>query len=172
MLTLRRIGLDTFHEHVAVLSRHCTVYRADGADGVPPDTLVVGPDSEARQWVEAIARPLGLDILIGAKHRAGDRDVRIGFDDAGTVAGRPVVLVDDVVSSGATLIEAARTLLAAGAVSVEVFATHALYGPDTAALLASAGIARVRATDSVVHPTGTIPLADVLASALEARSRA
>jgi ribose-phosphate pyrophosphokinase len=172
MLTLRRIGLDTFHEHVAVLSRHCTVYRADGADGVPPDTLVVGPDSEARQWVEAIARPLGLDILIGAKHRAGDRDVRIGFDDAGTAAGRPVVLVDDVVSSGATLIEAARTLLAAGAVSVEVFATPALYGPDTAALLASAGIARVRATDSVVHPTGTIPLADVLASALEARSRA
>jgi hypothetical protein len=51
-----------------------------------------------------------------------------------------------------------------------VFATHALYGPDTAALLASAGIARVRATDSVFHPTGTIPLADVLASALEARS--
>ncbi|MDD3797753.1 MAG: ribose-phosphate diphosphokinase [Novosphingobium sp.] len=128
--------------------------------------VVVGPDSESRQWVEAIATPLGLDVLVGAKHRRGDREVSIAIDGIGEVAGRKAVLVDDVIASGATLIEAAQLLRDAGAIAVEALATHCLASADDLARMKAAGITRVRSTDSVAGPTATIPLAPLLAAAI------
>lgn len=140
-----------------------------------PGTVLVGPDSESRPWVESIARPLGLDLIVGDKVRSGDRAVSIDLPGRERVRGRPVVLVDDVISSGTTLLACARLLLDAGATSVEAVATHGLASPDDLARLAHGGIARVRVTDSIPHPSvsagaGAIPLAPLLAEAIRGRA--
>ena len=49
-----------------------------------------------------------------------------------SIAGRPVLLVDDIVSSGGTLIACAKALIAAGATAVDAVITHALFPPDMA----------------------------------------
>ncbi|KPL66880.1 phosphoribosylpyrophosphate synthetase [Erythrobacter sp. SG61-1L] len=126
--------------------------------------LLVGPDSESRQWVEAIAAPLGLDVLVGEKLRSGDREVAIRIPGVERAEGRLAVLVDDVVSSGATLIEAARLLREAGAARIEALATHGLARPDDLARMAEAGIAALRFTDSVGKSDGAIPLAALIAA--------
>ena len=77
--------------------------------------VIVGPDGESRQWTQSIAAPLGLDMLVATKERSGDRDVRLTLPEAERVRGRPAILVDDMISSGRTLIYAARLLRAAGA---------------------------------------------------------
>lgn len=132
------------------------------------DPVLVGPDAESRQWVEAIARPCGLDLLIGEKRRSGDHEVEIAFADPSAVAGRPAILVDDVISSGTTLQCAARLLLAAGASSVEAIATHCLATESDLEAMSSAGISRVRSSDSVAGPTASFPLAGLLADAVRA----
>ncbi len=139
-----------------------------GQDGGAGGLVLVGPDGESRQWVEAIAAPLGCPVLVGTKQRSGDRQVAITFDGIAMVAGRPVVLVDDVIASGVTLATAARLLREAGAASVEAVATHCLAGSDDLAALRDAGIARVRASDSVPGPVADIPLAGLLAEAIGA----
>ncbi len=133
------------------------------------DTVLVGPDGESRQWVEKIAAPLGCPVLVGTKQRSGDRQVAITFDGIELVAGRPVVLVDDVIASGVTLATAARQLRDAGATSIEAVATHCLASSHDLAALEDAGIARVRASDSVPGPVADIPLAGLLADAINAR---
>ena len=125
--------------------------------------IIAGPDAESRQWVEALAAPLGLPVLLGHKERSGDRDVAIAFDGIAQVAGRRVILVDDVISSGATLACAARALLAAGARRVEALATHCLASAADLAALAEAGIARIVSTESVPGPTAQLSLARLLA---------
>lgn len=125
--------------------------------------LVVGPDDESRQWVQAIARPGGLDTIVGHKVRSGDRDVTIAFSEAPRVAGRSVVLVDDVISSGETLAVAARALRKAGATRIEALATHCLASAADLQNLRDAGIERVRSTDSIPGPTAEIALGDLLA---------
>ena len=130
--------------------------------------VLVGPDSESRPWVEAIARPLGLDVLLGEKHRHGDREVTLAITDIARIAGRPAVLVDDVISSGMTMIEAARLLLRAGAASVEALAAHCLASGEDLARMQAAGIARIRATQSVEGPTARLPVAGLLADAIRA----
>lgn len=128
--------------------------------------VLVGPDSESHPWVEAIAAPLGLDVLVGEKVRNGDRAVELALPGIERVAGRKAVLVDDVVSSGMTLIAAARLLLRAGATGVQALATHCLAGEADRAALGEAGIASLRATDSVPGPSACLPVAPLIADAL------
>ena len=134
---------------------------------LPSATLLVGPDGESRQWVEAVAAPLGLGVLVGEKQRHGDRTVSIEFAELDHVMGRRVVLVDDVVSTGATLIESTRQLVAAGATRVEVLATHMLAAPGDLAALRAAGVETIESTDSVPHETNSVHLAPLLAAAVK-----
>lgn len=136
------------------------------APNLDPRTVLVGPDSESRPWVENIARPLGLEVLVGCKERQGDRDVLLGVPGIEAVGGRPAIVVDDVVSSGTTLIACARLLRDAGASRVEAVVTHTLAGTDDLARMEAQGIERLRATDSITNPAGSLPLAAILAEAL------
>lgn len=137
---------------------------------ISPDDrpVLVGPDSESRQWVDAIAAPHGLDVLLGEKVRHGDRHVEVAIAGVERAAGRRAVLVDDVISSGQTLIAAAGQLLAAGATRVEALATHCLAGAPDLARMKAAGIARIRTAQTVDSPTAHVPVAALLAAAVRA----
>lgn len=78
-------------------------------------------------------------------------------------------MVDDVIASGRTLVEAARLLHDAGATSVEAIVTHCLAAPDDLAFMAANGIARITSTDSIDGPTGRVQLAPLIHDALQAQ---
>ncbi|SDK62010.1 ribose-phosphate diphosphokinase [Billgrantia gudaonensis] len=131
-----------------------------------PGALLLGPDEEALQWVRQAAAATGLDYGACRKVRHGDRDVSIALP-ALDVEGRQVVLMDDVASSGHTLAGAARRLLEAGAVSVDVAVTHALFADDALAVIAASGVGEVWSTDCIAHASNAITMAPVLARALQ-----
>lgn len=128
--------------------------------------VIVGPDSESRQWTEAIATPLGLETLTAAKQRLGDRNVSLSMAGLERVKGRRVILVDDMISSGRTLVEAAKLLHSAGATSVEAVVTHCLADADDLALMAQNGISPIASSDSVDGPTSKAQLAPLICRAL------
>jgi ribose-phosphate pyrophosphokinase len=136
------------------------------AGAIDPHTYVVGPDSESLPWVRDLAGRLGCDYAVAEKTRRGDRSVEVGFAASARFAGRPVLLVDDIVSSGGTLIACAQQLIAAGATRVDATITHALFLPEMAQAFKTAGIASVRSTDSVAHPTNAIALDELFAAVL------
>jgi ribose-phosphate pyrophosphokinase len=148
------------------LSAMATIANALRKTGIDPATVAIGPDAESRPWVSDLAGRLGLAHTVARKIRRGDRTVEISFAETALVAGRPVLLVDDIVSSGGTLIACARALKAAGAATIDAVITHALFAPGMATDFADAGIRSVRSTSSVPHPTNAIPLDDILATAL------
>ncbi len=131
-----------------------------------PQALLLGPDEEAAQWVAQAAARHGFAHAVCRKVRHGDRHVEIALP-ALDVRGRAVVLLDDVVSSGHTLSQAARALLAAGAASVDVAVTHALFAGDAGRLLWDAGIRQVWSTDCIAHPSNAVSLAPAIAAALQ-----
>ena len=110
------------------------------ASSVDPATVIVGPDEESRPWVADLARRLDLQHAVARKTRRGDRSVAISFADPALFAGRPVLLVDDIVSSGGTLMTCAKALHAAGATTVDAVVTHALFPPELVRSLFEAGI--------------------------------
>lgn len=152
---------------IAAISLTAAPVLAEAIDAADKPVLV-GPDSESRQWVEAIAAPLGLDVLVGEKERSGDRAVAMRIDGIKAVRGRRAILVDDVISSGTTLLVAAGLLREAGATCIEALATHCLADAETLATLRKGGIEQVQATDCVPGPVSTLPVAPLLVEALRA----
>jgi len=128
--------------------------------------IIIGPDSESRQWTEAIARPLGLETLVATKQRLSDRQVSLTIPDVEHARGRRAIIVDDMISSGRTLVEAAKLLRQAGATSIEAIATHCLAHPDDLAFMAAHGIARIASSDSIDGPTSKAALAPLIAHAM------
>ena len=127
--------------------------------------LLVGPDEESAQWVAKAASRHGFDHAVCRKVRHGDRSVSIELP-AASISGRAVVLLDDVASTGHTLAHAAKLLLAAGAASIDVAVTHALFESGAIALLKAAGVSQIWSTDCVAHSSNAISMAEPLAQAL------
>lgn len=148
------------------LSAMPAIAEALAAEGIDRRTVVIGPDEESEPWVADLAGRLGLDHQVARKIRHGDREVEIAVADAAALRGRPALLVDDIVSSGGTLAQCIRALVAAGAGPIDAVVTHALFPASLAAELAALGLRSLRSTDSVPHPTNAIALDRLLASAL------
>ncbi|TDR53008.1 ribose-phosphate pyrophosphokinase [Halomonas ventosae] len=129
--------------------------------------LLLGPDEEALQWVRQAGEATGFEVGTCRKTRNGDRNVQIELPNI-EVAGRQVVLMDDVASSGHTVARAAEALLDAGAASVDVAITHALFAGDALAVIEAAGVGEVWSTDCIAHDSNAIAMAPVLAEALAA----
>lgn len=128
--------------------------------------LLVGPDAESRQWVDAAAQRHGLDSIVCAKLRHDDRHVDIALPGGVDVGGRAVVILDDVASSGRTLARTAECLRAAGAATVDVAVTHALFVGDALDVIRAAGVDEVWSTDCIPHASNAVHVAPLLAEAL------
>jgi ribose-phosphate pyrophosphokinase len=134
--------------------------------GFDPLTVVVGPDAESEPWVRDLASRLKADYAVARKTRHGDHSVEMIFARQDLFAGRPVLLVDDIVSSGGTLSACTKTLAAAGATTIDAVVTHALFAPDMTRTLLAGGLRSIRSTHSLPHPTNAIELDAILAEAL------
>ena len=169
------ITVDPHLHRVSTLQEAVPVADAVVLSGAPvladlvhqrrPNAVLMGPDEESLQWVAQAAARHGWDHAVCLKQRHGDRAVSIELP-AMPVKGRAVVLMDDVASSGHTLAEAARLLHAAGAASVDVAVTHALFAQGALALVKEAGVGEVWSTDCIAHESNAVSMVPALAQAL------
>lgn len=132
-----------------------------------PHALLLGPDSEAEQWVAGIAAEIGFEYAVAAKVRRGDRQVEMTLPDK-DYCNKSVVIIDDMASTGRTIAKAARLLLAAGAARVYAVVTHPLFCGDAEQHIKDAGVTTIWSTDSIAHPTSVIALDMLLAEAMRA----
>jgi ribose-phosphate pyrophosphokinase len=173
------ITVDPHLHRVATLQEAVPVPQAIVLSGAPllsdwiashhANPMLVGPDEESAQWIAQAASRHGFDHAVCHKVRHGDREVVITLPDS-PFTGRAVVLLDDVASSGRTLAHAAQLLLAAGAASVDVAVTHALFADDALPIIHQAGVNAVWSTDCIPHPTNAVRMAPLLAQALSTLS--
>jgi ribose-phosphate pyrophosphokinase len=131
------------------------------------DAVLIGPDAESAQWVQQVARLAGVPGQVLEKVRRGDREVETTLPDATAAHGRTPVLVDDIVSTGHTMLATLEHLRALGLPAATCIATHALFAEGACEKLLAAGAARVVSTDTIPHPTNAIGIAALLAAGVE-----
>ena len=124
---------------------------------------LIGPDSESSQWIEAVAAACSAPWAVLAKTRTGDMSVSETRLSA-PLAGRTPVLLDDIISSGATILEALRQLPADTEPAVAI-AIHALCSDDTRRALVAKG-ARLVSTNSIPNPAAMIDVVPLLAGSV------
>lgn len=127
--------------------------------------LIIGPDSESEQWVSAVANDAGAPYCVLEKVRHGDRNVEIKLKDLDSWSGRTPVLVDDIISSGRTMLEAVKLMAARGWPQPICIAVHGLFADDSDTLLLQAG-ARIVTSNSVPHRSNALDTGSILATAV------
>jgi ribose-phosphate pyrophosphokinase len=133
--------------------------------------LVIGPDVESAQWVEAVASAAGAPHVVLSKTRHGDEDVSVSLPDVSRWKAHTPVLVDDIISTAHTMIESVRHLKTAGFAPPVCVGIHAVFADGAYEQLVDAGAARIVTTDTIAHPTNQITVAAVLAEGIRALAR-
>jgi ribose-phosphate pyrophosphokinase len=113
------------------------------------NAMIVSPDVGGVVRARAIATRLHTDLAIIDKRRerAGVSEV---MNVIGDVRDRDCILVDDIVDSGGTLINAAKALLANGASSASVYVTHGVLSGEAVSRIVDSPIEMVTITDSIM----------------------
>ena len=163
-------GLRTVHLYASPVTRRAA--RALGGD----EFVLACTDAGRAKWVESLANDLGVTASFVYKRRLDGQRTEITGVSA-DVEGRPVVIYDDMIRTGGSLIQAARAYKDAGATQVAAVATHGVFPEDAAERIEQTGLfEKIVVTDS--HPRATLAseatsvvevhtIAEVLAGALK-----
>ncbi|MEO9295488.1 MAG: ribose-phosphate pyrophosphokinase [Nitrososphaera sp.] len=127
--------------------------------------IVVSPDAGGAARAGEFAKLLGADMVALKKSR--DRTTgEVTVDekvDANNIAGRDAILVDDMISSGGSIIKAAQVLLKNGAEKVYAMCAHALLIGQAAQNITAAGVSDIIATNSVPGAYAKVDMSSLLA---------
>ena len=127
--------------------------------------ILFGPDAESADFVRAIAKSAGCPWATFTKQRHGDRNVQLTLPNIRELGGRTPVLADDIISSGATMIGAAKALEEQGWPAPYCIAVHALFDAATATHL-KARMRAILTTDSVANAFRHFRIAPLIAQQL------
>ncbi len=140
------------------------------------DSITVSPDEGGLKRAKSFALELNNNIICMKKIR--DRKTGEVFMDYTTsndkdrIRERDVVLIDDIISTGSTIIKAAETLKSDGCRDIIAMCTHALITKESSERIKAAGVSKIVTTNSIPKATGTgsfvqaIDLSPILASAI------
>ena len=162
--------LHRYHALEQIYSIPCRVLHAapllahwlGGAEQV----FLVGPDAESEQWVRALADGAGIPWVVGEKERTGDHEVRVTLPDLDAHKGLTPVLMDDVVSSGMTMLRTLEALAMSGFEASTCLCIHGLFAERSDTLLERAG-ARLVSCNTIDHASNALDVAPLLAPAVE-----
>jgi ribose-phosphate pyrophosphokinase len=142
------------------------------ADVVPRDSVIVAPDLGATKLADRYASMLRLPVAFVRKERSSGTEVEV-HGVTGDVRKRTAVIVDDMISTGGTIVAAAEACREAGAnEDVFVAATHLLLAGDASERLERMRLRSLLGTDSIMAPgvapscTARVSLARMLADAI------
>lgn len=133
------------------------------------DFAIVAPDAGGLKRAQRYAIALKTPLAVVTKCRSA-ADISAAHALLGDVKGRRCLIVDDMVSTGGTIANAAAALLTAGAAEVHALFVHAVLAPGALARMRAAGVRRIVTTDSIArdpHPDiEVVAIARFLAQAL------
>jgi ribose-phosphate pyrophosphokinase len=129
--------------------------------------LLIGPDSESAQWVSAIARDAAAPFVVLQKKRRGDRDVVESIPEVERWRGFTPVLVDDIVSTGRTMIEAVHHLKNTGSTAPVCIVVHPIFAGNALRELREAGAGQIISTNTIAHETNAIDVTELLIQAIK-----
>lgn len=126
------------------------------------DPLLIGPDEESEQWVGDVAKSIGAPFCVARKERKGDREVSITLPELHGFENHTPVLIDDMISTGRTMIETVNQLKRSGTRDCVCAGVHAVFAPRAYQDLLRTG-ARIVTTNTIAHPSNAIDVTNGIA---------
>jgi ribose-phosphate pyrophosphokinase len=131
------------------------------------DCVIMGPDWESYQWAEVIAKQVGVPATVLKKTRYSSRHVAVKMLKKIDMKGKHVVIVDDIISTGHTIMEAAKKARKLGARKVTAIGVHGLFVEGALQKMKKHGLSQVMTTNCIEHTTNKIDVTELLVGVLK-----
>lgn len=123
--------------------------------------LIIGPDGESEQWAARVAQAANCPYEVLSKERFGDRDVRVSLPHVADFLDHTPVLVDDIISTGHTMMQAAAHLRDSGMRAPVCIGVHGIFAAGALEQMQAAGL-QVVTTNSIADSSNKIDLAPLI----------
>lgn len=124
--------------------------------------VLIGPDAESEQWVADVANKAGAHFTVLKKIRHGDTDVEVAVPQVDEYKNYTPVLVDDIISTGRTMIETINHLKKAGMKAPVCIGVHAVFAGNAYYDIQQAGAANIITCNTIPHLSNKIDISDLL----------
>lgn len=141
-------NVNTVHIYAKdLVMKMCKMAALNKAD---PDFVLGSTDAGRAKWIESLSNDMGVDCALITKRRTSGTETKVTSVNA-DVCGRVVVIYDDMIRTGGSLISAAKVYKDNGAVAVFAVATHGVFPGNSLLKLKQSGlIDKIYVTDT--HP--------------------
>lgn len=130
--------------------------------------IIIGPDEESYKWARSVAEMLGVESRILKKKRYSSYHVEVRLNEKIDLKGKNVVIVDDIVSTGNTILETAKILRKLGAKNIHCICVHGIFVDDAFKKLKKAGI-KVVSTNTIPSKVAKIDVSGVIADSFKSK---
>jgi ribose-phosphate pyrophosphokinase len=144
---------------------HATDLIADYIRDNIVNPLVIGPDRESEQWANAVAKRAGCDAIVLNKIRRGDHDVEVSLPQLKNYLDHQPILIDDIISTGKTMIKAAENIVSLNAKAPICIGVHGVFAAGALQDMQHADIAKILTCNTIAHSTNAIDVTELLAAA-------
>ncbi|MBL7054553.1 ribose-phosphate diphosphokinase [Candidatus Woesearchaeota archaeon] len=128
--------------------------------------LIIGPDWESYKWAKSVAELIGCESLILQKKRLTGRKVKITLSKKIDLKGKNIVIVDDIISTGNTIIETVNNLKRLGAKKFTCLGVHGILVEDALKKLKKANVG-VITTNTIPNKAAKIDISGLIAESLK-----
>jgi len=129
--------------------------------------LVVSPDQGGKERAKEFAKELGSEFIALEKKR--DRKtgkVQIKTKNLDEVANRDLILIDDMISTGGSIVKATQFLKKQKCKKVYVACTHALFMNDAEKRIRKAGVTKIISTNTIPSKTSIVDISNIITKAI------
>ncbi len=130
------------------------------------NVAVIGPDWESYQWAEDISKEIGVQNTILEKTRHSSRNVDVAVKKEIDIKGKNVVIVDDIISTGNTMIKAAIKAKGMKAKNIIAIGVHGLFVEDGLKKMKK-HFTQIHTTNTISHQTNSMDVSDIIINELK-----
>lgn len=127
--------------------------------------VIIGPDEESYKWAKSVADIIGAESRILRKKRYSSYHVRVKLNKKIDLKNKNVVIVDDIISTGHTIIETAKLLRKLGAKNIYCICVHGIFADGALNKLKKARI-KIISTNTIPNKAAKIDVSGVIAESL------
>ena len=129
--------------------------------------LVVSPDQGGKDRAKAFAKELGSEhIALEKKRDRKTGKVQIKTKNLDEVANRNLILIDDMISTGGSIVKATQFLKKQKCKKVYVACTHALLMNDAEKRIRKAGVTKIISANTIPGKTSIVDISNTIAKAI------
>lgn len=124
--------------------------------------VIIVPDTEGDQWIADIAKTIDAPFVVVKKIRKGDVEVELSIPDLKNYKNRTPVIVDDIISTGVTMIETVKRIKELNMIAPICIGIHAVFAGNAYKNLLGVGVNKILTCNTISHVSNEIDLSGLI----------